>query len=83
MTGAAYLLNGFALKLLWGWFIVTTFSLPFLSFWQAVGVCVTISFLTAGGYTKMDDEDLVMGIIFGFLRPVCAITFGWIFHLFL
>ena len=41
-----YLLNGLALKMLWGWFMVPTFGLPTLSLAQAIGVGIMVGFLT-------------------------------------
>jgi hypothetical protein len=41
------LLNGWALTLLWSWFVVPTFpDLPVLSLGQAIGLGMIISFLT-------------------------------------
>lgn len=33
---------GFVVSTMWGWFMVTTFGLPILPFWNAIGVTLTI-----------------------------------------
>ncbi len=75
-------LNGVALKLLWGWFMVPTFGLPVISLVQATGIALVIRFLTQRHIPRDEDEEkqLFNHEIF---VPVLAIAFGWSVHLFM
>ena len=78
----AYLLNGVALKLLWGWFMVPTLGLPVISLVQAIGIGIVIGFLTQQ-HIPRDKEQKKELLVFEVLTPVLAIAVGWIVHLFM
>ena len=78
----AYLLNGVALKLLWGWFMVPTLGLPVISLVQAIGIGIVIGFLTQQHIPRDEDEKKEL-LVFEVLTPVLAIAIGWIVHLFM
>ena len=46
-------LDGWALSVLWGWFLVPTLGLPDLSFIQATGIAIIVEFLT---YQHIDTQ---------------------------
>lgn len=75
------LLNGFALKILWGWFIVPTFNVPGLSIPAALGFSVIVSLLTKQ-YLE-DKRSPRDKIIYHFSVPVFGLAIGWTFHLFM
>ena len=51
-------LQGWALSVLWSWFVVTTLHLPPLTVWQAFGlVLVATLFVTPQSKTGSDDKD--------------------------
>lgn len=82
LTIVVYLLNGVALKLLWGWFMVPTFGLPVISLVQALGIMIIISFLAHQHipmYKDFENEQF----FFLILIPVLAMAVGWIVHLFM
>ncbi len=79
---AAYLLNGAALMLLWGWFMVSTFGLPVISLVQAIGIGIIIGFLTQQHIPR--DEDMKKELLlYEIILPVFATATGWIVHLFM
>ena len=82
LTIMASLLNGVALKLLWGWFMIPTFSLPAISLVQAMGIGIMIGFLTQQHIPR--DQDAKKEVfLFEVVSPVIAIVVGWVVHLFM
>ena len=75
------LLNGVALQLLWGWFLVPTLSLPAISLAQAIGICVIIE-LTTNQHIPRNERETIEMYIYCFLVPVYAVVTGWVVHLF-
>ncbi|MDP3726358.1 MAG: hypothetical protein Q8R36_04140 [bacterium] len=80
--------NGFVLSVLWGWFIVPTLGLPALSVVQAIGIAMVVSYLTyhyidTQKGTEDKREKIAMAIGMVILRPLFALFFGWIIHLFM
>jgi len=83
------LLNGWALNLLWGWFLVPTLGLPDISIVEAIGISLVISFLTSNptsSSSSSDDEDwsAIWGKVLGQTvgGPIFAVAVGWILHFF-
>jgi hypothetical protein len=80
---AWYLLNGIALKLLWGWFLTPTFGLLAVSFPQALGIVLFLGFLFAK-HKDMKEEKGIKEIIFDvFYVPLFSIAVGWVIQLFM
>ncbi len=85
------MLNGYALSVLWGWFIVPTFGLPQLSVVAAIGVAMVVGYLTNHQQPEKEDpyDDRSFGqkmgpvIALAVMKPIFALTFGWIVHLFM
>lgn len=76
------ILNGWALSILWGWFIVPVFKFPQLTIIQAIGVAMVASLLTKT-YSTQDKykglEDRVAELIgSAIVAPVLAVGFGWL-----
>lgn len=71
-------LNGWALSVLWGWFIVPLFGLPVLSIPYAIGIALIAGMLK--GHTKDPDTDDDKAAVLAkiFLFPFIALFIGWI-----
>lgn len=82
-TPLLLILNGFALKQLWLWFVVSTFGLPELSIPVALGLSLTITLLTNTPEGKKDDKaewwEPLLQIA---AKPVIYLTCGFLVHLF-
>jgi hypothetical protein len=84
LLGVSVLFNGFALSVLWGWFISSVFGLPVLTVGQAIGVSMVVSFLT--WQYKSDEgkkewvEVLAEGIALAVVKPLVALAFGWVVY---
>lgn len=82
ITGG-YLLNGWALFKLWGWFIVP-FGLPPLSIPWAIGVAIVVGFLTTHSIPKgQKEDDISLALVVMFVRPLISVFIGWIVYSFM
>ena len=85
----ATLLNGWALSILWGWFVVPLFNLPALPVLYAIGIGFIASLLRPTPTTseKEDKEDIAVRIVKAITQivalPLSAVLFGWIVHSFI
>ena len=89
----AAVFNGYALSVLWEWFVVPTFGAPQLSIVSAIGIAMTIQYLvnpkmyTSAGEEKDEGKGLEQKIAEAILKialnPLLALFFGWIVHLFM
>ncbi len=78
------LLNGWALHLLWLWFIVPIFNLPALSIGQAIGLGMIVSFLTYHYQASPKDKDENLGTFILFLiRPVSTVLLAMVIKQFI
>ena len=50
-----YVVDGYVLSMMWGWFIVPVFHLPTLSIVQAIGVGMVVSFLVRSYFMAKED----------------------------
>lgn len=73
------LINGWALHLLWGWFVAPLFSLPGLTIGQAIGLSAVVSFMTYQYHVEPKEKaEQGLAAILGFLlRPIFYVVFGW------
>jgi len=75
------ILNGWALWLLWGWFMVPSLSLPSLSLAQSIGVGMVISYAT---YTYVPTQDGDNGrLTLLVVHPFLYTFLGYIVHQFM
>lgn len=86
----SYIVNGWALILLWGWFIVPTFELDPLAIPQAIGLALIAGFLThqvidvtglevglSPANREMPEAVIwFMGVALG--KPAIVVVIGWI-----
>lgn len=81
--------NGYVLSVLWAWFIISLFpSAPALGIASAIGISVTIGFLTQKDIPESDDkksttERIITAFLYGFMRPLFALIAGAIVRMFL
>lgn len=78
--------NGWVLKTLWAWFMVTTFEIPALSIPAAIGMALVVRFLTWQP-TKTDAskkplanfaEEYIKGVLTCFTVGLLSLFVGWI-----
>lgn len=72
------LMNGWALSILWKWFVIPIFGLPALSIIQAIGISMTVGLLisrSSADNSKKEWTEIVGGYI---AYPVLAVGIGWI-----
>lgn len=90
ITPLSYILNGWALSILWAWYIAP-FGLPPLTIPRAIGIALVVGFLTNGLRTKQckdnrsrDEkrEDALGLCIAGILSPLITLFIGWIVYQF-
>ena len=86
LSPALIVWRGYALAVLWGWFVAPIFGLQALTILQAVGLGMVAAFLR--GYSDDNSEkpmrDRVRKWIIGAgVYPAAAIGFGWLVTLFM
>jgi len=76
------ILNGWALWLLWGWFMVPSLSLPSLSLAQSIGVGMVISYATYTYVPRQDggDNDRLIALV---AQPLIYTLLGYTVHRFM
>lgn len=81
---------GWALSLLWSWFIVPTFGLTPLSIPVAIGLALIVSFMTyqydsasENNKKKKMEEIVVSAIVYCLARPVIIVLFGFVVKIFM
>ena len=79
---ASCLINGLALKFLWGWFVVPTFHLTPLALVPAIGIGLCVALLTAQ-YIPKEEDQLTTSVFYEIVNPVILLGVGWVVHLFM
>lgn len=78
-----YVWSGYALTILWGWFMVPTFGLPSLALAPAIGVAVVVGYLTHP-YRPTEEakgtmaEHMAESFSIIAMKPAMALLVGWI-----
>ena len=79
--------GGYVLTVLWGWFMVPTFHLPALALAPAIGLAMVVGYLTIQIRPSKKGESFAEGLstafVMGLLKPLFALFFGWVVHLFM
>jgi hypothetical protein len=89
LVALACIWNGYALSIIWGWFVVPYFNLPPLSIPLAIGVTLVVSVLSNHRTGIEAEKEMEPGkkisILLGriILRPALVLLFGWIVTKFL
>ncbi len=85
----SYIVRGLVLKVLWGWFFVTTFSMPPITIPVALGLSTTVGFLTAhydpDAAKKPEDERMsaLFTVAVSILTSLMTLAIGAIIHAFM
>ena len=69
--------KGFALSVLWGWFVAPLFGLPLLSIPSAIGICIVVG-LIRYRYDASDHEKSFKPLGMQFASPAASLGVGWI-----
>ena len=75
--------SGFALSILWGWFIVPAFGISPLSIPSAIGISTVLDYVTHQ-YQKKNSSDVEGwagtgdAILHMMLKPAVALLIGWV-----
>lgn len=74
--------RAYALSLMWGWFIVSTFHVPAITSAQALGVSMVAATITIGVARDEDKDDSIArrvsrACLKAFLTPVMMIAFSY------
>jgi len=74
-----YFTTGFVLMNMWSWFVVNTFHLQELTFYQSLGVAIFVSFLTHQTNTNKEEFDWTK-FIAGIISPWFSLIVAYIIH---
>lgn len=79
----SYVLDGWALLKLWGWFILPRFaSAPALTIAQAIGLAMVVSFLTRQSMPDKEGESaknaIIRAISLAIVKSLLVVACGWI-----
>ena len=73
------LVQAWSITLLWQWFVVPVFSLPILSYAQALGLAYTYNAIKGATASYQNHEyDSTKTLLNGLLNPLTMVFFGWI-----
>lgn len=77
------IMNGWALSVLWGWFVVPLFNMPPLSIATAIGFSLVVAMLThqeqKSDGKKSSTTEVVAGVVSRVvLTPLLTVFVGWI-----
>ena len=81
--------GGWALSIMWGWFVVPLFSVPALGIAQAVGLMCVVGMVfpksTANSDGKKKDSITVIveSFVLAFVAPFISVGIGWIVYQFI
>ena len=78
--------SGYALSVLWGWFVVPAFNLPQISIATAIGLALIVSYLThqeqkSESEGKSFSEIMFEGFLKAAFKPAFSLAVGWIVSL--
>lgn len=79
--------NGYALSILWGWFVVPVFSAPPLGVAAAIGIAIVASYLTYHYRHEPEHgsvtDRLATSIVWALVKPCFALALGYVVQRFL
>jgi len=84
----SYVVCGFSLKFLWGWFIVTTFGLSAITPIQAIGMVIVVGLLVEQYRPAVENKSEVWksaldAAYFKIFLGIVSFIYGCIIHLFM
>jgi ACR3 family arsenite efflux pump ArsB len=80
---AASLMNGWAISVLWNWFMMPYLHFPALNVLPAMGVALTVGMMTKTPNVATEKQEWYERLIGVFIGPLVAIGLGWLLRLFL
>lgn len=76
----AIISKGYAVSVLWGWFVVETFNVPEMSIPVAMGVCLMFSIQRRGKSEELElDQETFIKILTATLLPFFYLGVGFIY----
>lgn len=77
------IINGYVLTVVWTWFICPLFDVPLLTVPYAIGICLTVRFITndedvAPSNSEGGIEELKTNVLKSCAKPIVVLTFGWV-----
>ena len=82
VSAVGVILQGWALSILWKWFVVPPFAFPALSIVQAIGFSLVVRFITIGYQNPKSGKEIsdILGeyITSNIIYPLIVLGFGWI-----
>lgn len=81
--------RGYVLSVLWSWFMVTTFNLPELAVFPAMGVSLVILYMTYHHKPNLvednrsDAHKILESFLIIFLYPLVILGIGWVYNQFM
>lgn len=70
--------TGYVASVLWGWFVVPTFSVAYINTLQGTGLILVTTLATAKYRPMADNEKKGERWVFTFLTPLFFLAFGWV-----
>ncbi len=89
LMAIGYVFSGYALSILWGWFMVPVFELPEISVVPAIGIIIVVGYLTKqyGIIDEDKNESFETRFLKDFVKaifvPAYSLFLGYIVHLFM
>lgn len=78
------LFDGWALSILWKWFVVNTFNIQSITIAQAIGLSLIVGYMTRDYSTsKKEDHPWVTATIMAIMKPLLTLLIGWCITLFM
>lgn len=82
LTILAIILNGFAIKQLWEWFVSNHFNIKELTIPVAIGISILVNMFKTQTNDN-DDTDIIVQCVKIVAFPILALIFGFICQLFI
>lgn len=83
LTVICAMLEGWALSVLWGWFVVPVFGLPHLRIPVAIGIALLVGMVTHRVRKEEHQPDTVTVLAHGLVMPFIYVGIAWIVKLFI
>lgn len=71
-------LNGYALSVLWGWFVVPALGAPALRIPYAIGLSLVVAMLTHQQRKSEHTPEFAEALLSGLITPFLMLLLGWI-----
>lgn len=79
MATLLYLIQGWAISILWAWFIVPIFTIPQISITQSIGLAIFMGvFSQYRAPKKEESQKPLQDMMSQLLKPLIAVGIGWI-----